>query len=74
MKTVVEQLSGLKKELSPLARRGSILFFIIKSLASLRREYTFSLDDFLALFDEAIGGSFPAEWNIKGREMQTVSI
>lgn len=58
-KEVLGQLGVLRQELMAVARRGSVLYFIMHSLACLRPEYSFSTDEFLALFDEAIGGSAP---------------
>lgn len=58
----LDELDTLRDELFPIARRGTMLYAILRSLATLRREYHFSLSFFMQLFDEAIGGAFPPEF------------
>ena len=60
--TLVEDLDTLKDELYPLARRAAMLYAIIRSLQSIHNEYQFSLDYFVKLFDEAVGGELPEEF------------
>jgi len=61
-KIVLRQLDDLRDELYPLARRATMLYSVVRSLATVHREYHFSLPFFLKLFDEAVGGEFPAEY------------
>ncbi|XP_052258855.1 uncharacterized protein LOC127863384 isoform X2 [Dreissena polymorpha] len=63
MLALIEDLDALKDELYPLARRAAMLYAICRSLQSVHNEYQFSLAYFLALFDEAVGGELPAEFN-----------
>ena len=60
--TLVDDLETLKDELYPLARRAAMLYAIIRSLQSIHNEYQFSLDYFIKLFDDAIGGELPEEF------------
>ena len=60
-------------ELYPVARRGALLFTLMKSLGSVRHEYQFTLAYFLRLFDEAIGGQLPDNFGL-GDDDETVSI
>ncbi|XP_056412427.1 uncharacterized protein LOC130355786 isoform X2 [Hyla sarda] len=63
-KKILEQLKRAKSchngllqkrdELYPIARRGALYYSILKSLQSLAKEYYFTLDFFLKLFDSAI--------------------
>ena len=39
-----------------------MLYAIIRSLQSIHNEYQFSLDYFVKLFDEAVGGELPVEF------------
>ena len=39
-----------------------MLYAIIRSLQSIHNEYQFSLDYFVKLFDEAVGGELPEEF------------
>ncbi|XP_076457719.1 uncharacterized protein LOC143291635 isoform X3 [Babylonia areolata] len=57
--TILDDLDLLKDELYPVARRGALMFALMRSLASVRHEYQFTMDYFLQLFDEAIGGELP---------------
>ncbi|XP_023931015.1 dynein beta chain, ciliary-like [Lingula anatina] len=58
----LEELDMLKDELFPIARRGAMLYAILRSMSAVQREYQFTLPSFLALFDEAVGGDFPEEY------------
>ena len=62
VKVVLKDLGDLREELYPLAKRATMLYSVIRSLATIHREYHFSLPYFLKLFDEAIGGEFPPEY------------
>ena len=39
-----------------------MLYAIIRSLQSIHNEYQFSLDYFVKLFDEAVGGELPEDF------------
>ena len=49
-------------ELFPLARRATMLYSVLRSLASVQKEYQFTLPYYLKLFDEVVGGDFPAAY------------
>ena len=55
-------LSTCKDELYHIARRGTMLFALLRSLSLVQKEYHFTLPMFLKLFDQAIGGEFPEEY------------
>ena len=55
----LKDLDLFYNELFPLARRATMLYSVLRSLASVQTEYQFTLPYFLKLFDEAIGGEFP---------------
>ncbi len=59
----LQELDNLRDELFPLSRRATMLYAILRSLATIHREYQFTLPYFLELFDEAIGGVFPPEYS-----------
>ncbi|XP_070202269.1 uncharacterized protein [Littorina saxatilis] len=59
---ILNDLDVLRDELYPVARRGALLFSLMRSLGSVRHEYQFSLTYFLQLFDEAVGGELPPEF------------
>lgn len=59
---VLEDLDMLKDELYPLARRASLLYFLMCSLAPVCPAYQFTMKYFLGLFDEAIGRELPADF------------
>ncbi|KAK7479595.1 hypothetical protein BaRGS_00029144 [Batillaria attramentaria] len=59
---ILNDLDVLKDELYPVARRGALLFALMRSLSSVRHEYQFTLNFFLQLFDEAVGGELPADF------------
>ena len=61
-KDLIGQLDGLKEELFPLARRATMLYALLQSMASVQKEYQFTLPHFYKMFDEAIGGEFPPEY------------
>ncbi|XP_052060514.1 uncharacterized protein LOC127700861 isoform X4 [Mytilus californianus] len=67
-KTLLIDIDDLKDELFPLARRGAMLFAIVRSLQSVHNEYQFSLKYFLELFDEAVGEDVPEEHKIDDDE------
>ena len=48
-----------------MARRAALLYALIRSLAAIYPEYQFTMDYFLDLFDQAIGGVFPTEFFIE---------
>ncbi|XP_053409232.1 uncharacterized protein LOC123561373 isoform X4 [Mercenaria mercenaria] len=60
--TLMDDLDALKDELYPLARRAAMLYAITRSLQSIHNEYQFSLEYFINLFDEAVGGELPDEF------------
>ena len=70
---ILSDLDVLKDELYPVARRGALLFAVMRSLASVRHEYQFTLTYFLQLFDEAVGGELPADYG-HGEDEEDVSI
>ena len=55
-------LSSCRDELVLIARRGTMLFSLLRSLSLIQKEYHFTLPMFLNLFDQAIGGEFPEEF------------
>jgi acyl carrier protein phosphodiesterase len=67
----MEDLDVLKDELYPLARRAAMLYAISRSLQSIHNEYQFSLEYFIQLFDEAVGGELPDEF-IQGINQEEV--
>ena len=56
---LLKDLDTFRDELFPLARRATMLYSVLRSLASIQTEYQFTLPFFLKLFDEAIEGEFP---------------
>ncbi|GFO25145.1 dynein beta chain, ciliary-like, partial [Plakobranchus ocellatus] len=60
---ILDDLDLLKDELYPIARRGSLLYSLMRSLAAIYPELRFTMDYFLHLFDEAVGGSLPEEFH-----------
>lgn len=56
------RLNSLREELFSLAKRATMLFAMLRSLASLQPQYQFGLPYFLSLFDEALGGELPPEF------------
>ena len=61
-KEFLRSLDLLKEELFPLARRATMLYALLQSMACVQREYQFTLPYFYKLFDEAVGGEFPEEY------------
>lgn len=59
---MIEDLDALKDELYPLARRAAMLYAITRGLQSIHNEYQFSLEYFIKLFDEAVGGELPDDF------------
>ncbi|XP_055866060.1 uncharacterized protein LOC106055129 isoform X2 [Biomphalaria glabrata] len=59
---ILDDLDILKDEFYPVARRASLMFSLMRSLEVIYPEYKFTLKYFLELFDEAVGGEFPAEF------------
>jgi hypothetical protein len=68
MQNIVTDLDVLKDELYPVARRAALLFTLMRSLGSVRHEYNFTLNYFLQLFDEAIGGQLPKHFGYEDDE------
>ena len=66
--TILDDLDLLKDELYPVARRGSLLYSLMRSLAAIYPELRFTMEYFLHLFDEAVGGSLPEEYMGTGQE------
>ena len=62
MGTHLLQLSTFKDNLYHIARLGTMLFSLLRSLSLIQKEYHFTLSTFLKLFDQAIGGEFPKEF------------
>ncbi|XP_033103095.1 dynein heavy chain 9, axonemal-like [Anneissia japonica] len=58
---VLQYLDKICNDLSPVAKRGAMLFSVMSSLEGLRREYQFSLPFFLLMFDRAVGEEPPQE-------------
>ncbi|XP_071959570.1 uncharacterized protein [Antedon mediterranea] len=56
---VLQSLNKICDELSPIAKRGAMLFSVMSSLEGLRREYQFSLPFFYLMFDRAVGDEPP---------------
>ncbi len=59
---VLRDLDALQDELFPLARRATLLWSGMRSLASIEQLYQFDLPFFIALFDEAVDGELPPEY------------
>ena len=70
--TILTDLDVLKDELYPVARRGALMFALMRALGSVRHEYQFTLTYFLELFDEAIGGELPPNFGV-GEDEEDVS-
>ena len=62
LQSLLSDLDALREELFPLARRATMLFAVLRSLACLQPHYQFNLPYILALFDQALGGEFPEEY------------
>lgn len=58
--SILRSLDTLRDELFPLARRATMLYSVLRSLAAVQTEYQFTLPFFLKLFDQAVEGEFPA--------------
>ncbi|KAE8625049.1 hypothetical protein XENTR_v10006145 [Xenopus tropicalis] len=64
-KSNYNRLLQARDSLYPLAHRGTVFYFILKSLRSLAAEYYFTLESFLRLFDAVIGPQADAQALIK---------
>lgn len=51
---LLQKAQALQDELLPIARRGAVLFLIIKSLGSVDSYHTYKLDQYLEIFSAAI--------------------
>ncbi|XP_071095883.1 uncharacterized protein [Haliotis cracherodii] len=60
--SLLDDLELLKDELFPLARRAAMMFSVLQSLPSVHKEYQFTLQYFIELFDEAVGGELPKDF------------
>lgn len=54
----LERLSVIRSQFRVLAKRGVVLFTLMKDLCKVHHEYRFSLGYFMGLFKEAIGKDF----------------
>ncbi|XP_043910785.1 dynein beta chain, flagellar outer arm-like [Protopterus annectens] len=54
-KSLCDDLLQFRNELLPLARRGVLLFCLLKAFKCLAKEYQFPLDSFLKLYDQVVG-------------------
>ncbi|CAH1797693.1 unnamed protein product [Owenia fusiformis] len=62
---ILQELDNLREEMYPIARRGALLFALLRSLGSIHREYQFTQDYFLLLFDEAVGDDLPPDMEVE---------
>ncbi|XP_018102433.1 dynein beta chain, flagellar outer arm [Xenopus laevis] len=68
-KSNYQSLMQARDSLYPLAHRGSVFYFILKSLRSLAAEYYFNLESFLRLFDAVIGAQADGQALIKNEDV-----
>lgn len=58
---VLQRLQSLQDELLPIAKRGALLYSVLRSMASLSKHYQFRLPQFLQMYFEAIGEDPPMD-------------
>jgi hypothetical protein len=54
----LERLSTIRSQFRELAKRGVVLFTLMKDLSKVQHEYRFSLGYFMGLFRQAVGKDF----------------
>lgn len=52
---LLHKLQTLQDELLPVARRGALIYTVLRSLTSISPHYQFKLPQFLQMFYEAVG-------------------
>ena len=58
---LLHKLQNLQDELLPIARRGALIYTVLKSLSSISPHYQFKLPQFLQMFYEAVGEDPPPD-------------
>lgn len=58
---LLHKLQTLQDELLPIARRGSLIYTVLKSLSAINPHYQFKLPQFLQMFFEAVGEDPPPD-------------
>lgn len=54
----LERLSHIRSQFRDLAKRGVVLFSLMKDLSKVQHEYRFSLGYFMGLFRQSVGKDF----------------
>lgn len=58
---LLQKLQNLQDELLPIARRGALIYTVLKSLSAISPHYQFKLPQFLQMFYEAVGEDPPPD-------------
>lgn len=69
---LLRKLQTLQDELLPVAKRGALLYTVLRSLSSVSSHYQFKLPQFLQMYYEAVGDDPPPDVFIETEEDQEV--
>ena len=69
-----EKITSLSEEYRDVARRGSLLYFVITDLHKMNSLYVYSLNAFVAIFQvRCVGRYSRTTWYMVGRELQILA-
>ena len=69
---LLHKLQALQDELMPIAKRGALIYTVLRSLSSISPHYQFKLPQFLQMFYESVGQDPPPEVFVEDEEDQQV--
>ena len=69
---LLHKLQSLQDELMPVAKRGALIYTVLRSLSAISPHYQFKLPQFLQMFYESVGEDPPPEVFIEDDDDQQV--